>query len=403
MGRKGKPKRFIKPYIKYHDQPDVCQSVKNEYFKLKKDKWFNPRKIVSHLMNKYTVKEGALRKWTKKWEKSIDWDPFDTKNRGKCHRIFTDDQEKSMVNYIEDNYINPGNYFSDGHFQSLAFEAYDNIYRNTDDPPPFQCSESFIYKFKQKYGISSRLAHFKEREPNFNSIENSEDINIFKATIQSVIEKARQNNEPVLNADETGFQIFPNYIKTWAFKGSKNVAINVVESTKERLSVMATISSTYCKLPLFFISSANSEEESEEKIGELIPPNVSSYSAKSYMTTNCMLDYLQFIREQFKSNVLIHLIIDSYSSHTSQKVKNKAAELNIQLYFIPSGLTDILQPLDLSIFAPLKSITNKKIKALLFGNQNRIIGMKNVVRFIQEAYESLSIDNLINAWEQYQI
>lgn len=166
---------------------------------------------------------------------------------------------------------------------------------------------------------------------------------------------------------------------------------------------MATISSTYCKLPLFFISSANSEEESEEKIGELIPPNVSSYSAKSYMTTNCMLDYLQFIREQFKSNVLIHLIIDSYSSHTSQKVKNKAAELNIQLYFIPSGLTDILQPLDLSIFAPLKSITNKKIKALLFGNQNRIIGMKNVVRFIQEAYESLSIDNLINAWEQYQI
>ena len=112
---------------------------------------------------------------------------------------------------------------------------------------------------------------------------------------------------------------------------------------------------------------------------------------------------LQFIREQFKSNVLIHLIIDSYSSHTSQKVKNKAAELNIQLYFIPSGLTDILQPLDLSIFAPLKSITNKKIKALLFGNQIRIIGMKNVVRFIQEAYESLSIDNLINAWEQYQI
>ena len=61
-------------------------------------------------------------------------------------------------------------------------------------------------------------------------------------------------------------------------------------------------------MPLLFISSANSEEESEEKIGELIPPNVSSYSAKSYMTTNCMLDYLQFIREQFKSNVLIMVV-----------------------------------------------------------------------------------------------
>lgn len=403
MGRRKGLKRFVQPYIKYHKQPDLCQSVKNEYFKLKKDEWFNNRKIVSHLVTKYDVKEGALRKWIKNWDKSITWDPYDTKNKGQCHRIFTDEQEMNLVNYIEDNYISQGNYFSDGHFQSLAFEAYDNIYRNIKDPPPFQCSESFIYKFKEKYHISSRLAHFKEREPNFNSIDNSEEINTFKATIESVIENARINNEPVLNADETGFQIFPNYIKTWAYKGSKNIAINVVDSTKERISVMATISSTYCKLPLFFISAANSPEENEEKIGELIPPNSSSFSARSYMTSNCMLEYLQFIRDQFSTDTVIHLIIDSYSSHTSQKVRNKAEELNIRLYFIPSGMTDILQPLDLSIFAPLKSITNKKIKNLLFGNQNRIIGMKNVVRFIQEAYESLSIDNLISAWEQYQI
>ena len=128
---------------------------------------------------------------------------------------------------------------------------------------------------------------------------------------------------------------------------------------KKRISVMTTISSTYCKLPLFFISSANSPEENEEKIDELIPPNASSFSARSYMTSNCMLEYLQFIGDQFYPDTVIHLIIDSYSSHASQKVINKAEELNIILYFIPSGMTDILQPLDLSIFAPLKSITNK--------------------------------------------
>ena len=100
-------------------QTDVCQSVKNEYFRLKKDPWFNDQKIVSHLITKYDIKEKALRNWIKNWEKNITWDPYDTKNKGLYHRIFTDEQEMNMANYIEDNYINQGNY-RDGHFQSLT-------------------------------------------------------------------------------------------------------------------------------------------------------------------------------------------------------------------------------------------------------------------------------------------
>ena len=48
----------------------------------------------------------------------------------------------------------------------------------------FNAAKALFIKFK----ISSRLAHCKEREPNFDS----EKINTFKATIQSVIENARK-------------------------------------------------------------------------------------------------------------------------------------------------------------------------------------------------------------------
>lgn len=64
-------------------------------------------------------------------------------------------------------------------------------------------------------------------------------------------------------------------------------------------------------------------------------------------------------------------------------------------------MTDILQPLDVAVFAPLKEITNSKIRQLLFGNPNSKIGMQNTIRLIQEAYDNLSIDALVNAWEQY--
>lgn len=78
----------------------------------------------------------------------------------------------------------------------------------------------------------------------------------------------------------------------------------------------------------------------------------------------------------------------------------KAKQLNINLIFIPSGLTDKLQPLDIAVFAPLKKIVNSKIARFLFGNKCEV-QMKRTVQFIQEAYDELSIDNLVNAWDQY--
>lgn len=47
----------------------------------------------------------------------------------------------------------------------------------------------------------------------------------------------------------------------------------------------------------------------------------------------------------------------------------------------------------------MRIIFQKEIFFLI--NQNREIGMKQIVQFIQEAYQELSIDNLVNAWEQY--
>ena len=120
-------------------------------------------------------------------------------------------------------------------------------------------------------------------------------------------------------------------------------------------------------MPLFIIGKGNSIEQAEYQCGELMGENKLTYSSSSYITYNCFIEYLNFWRGQFTSNVKIHLLIDSYSTHTSQMCKGKAAELNIEMYYIPNGMTDQLQPQDVAVFAPLKSITNGKIKQKLFG------------------------------------
>lgn len=50
------------------------------------------------------------------------------------------------------------------------------------------------------------------------------------------------------------------------------------------------------------------------------------------------------------------LILDQYTSHVADIVKNKAEELRIRLVFIPKSATDLFQPLDLRVFGTVKSI-----------------------------------------------
>ena len=49
-----------------------------------------------------------------------------------------------------------------------------------------------------------------------------------------------------------------------------------------------------------------------------------------------------------------------------------------------------------------KPITNAKIMQNLFENESQQFDMRQTVQFIQEAYENLSIDTLVRAWEQYK-
>ena len=48
------------------------------------------------------------------------------------------------------------------------------------------------------------------------------------------------------------------------------------------------------------------------------------------------------------------LIWDIYPSHRSEAVVLRAAEFNIELLFIPAGMTATYQPFDIRIFGELK-------------------------------------------------
>jgi hypothetical protein len=55
----------------------------------------------------------------------------------------------------------------------------------------------------------------------------------------------------------------------------------------------------------------------------------------------------------------IYFLLDSYSGHRTNAVRETAASLGIRLYFIDPGLTDEFQPLDRIVFGALKSLAKR--------------------------------------------
>ena len=74
------------------------------------------------------------------------------------------------------------------------------------------------------------------------------------------------------------------------------------------------------------------------------------------MTEELFLEWISKIwalhAKKFKRSLLI---LDLFSAHKCDKVKDLLQSLNTNILFIPSGLTSILQPLDLYINKPLKT------------------------------------------------
>jgi hypothetical protein len=57
----------------------------------------------------------------------------------------------------------------------------------------------------------------------------------------------------------------------------------------------------------------------------------------------------------FASTYPIWLMLDLYAAHSTPRVRNLVTRLNIHLRFIPAGLADELQLLDMAVFGAMKA------------------------------------------------
>ena len=120
-----------------------------------------------------------------------------------------------------------------------------------------------------------------------------------------------------------------------------------------------------------------------------------------------MVRYLDILREQFPADEgqesrRLHLLLDLYAAHKMDEVKAYAESKNIELHFIPPGLTDEFQPLDGRVFGCLKASGKTAFKKLYRQNPGQKFNTKSAVECLMKAWHHLSDDVIEEAWGIYK-
>ena len=342
---------FGKPHIDFSRKPELCDEIIR---KLKENFENRGCHFIKILSNQTNIPGRTLYNWEKQIKANPDWKPYENHYLN-CNRLFTDDEENGMADYIRTNYTHVGHLFQDHNLVNVANQAFAFKYMDLECPTKTNFSGHFIYNFKCRNGFRSRKMNLKSKR-----MSTKEQIRSFKTHMKATITHSHGSDEIVANADETYFQIFPNNITSWADKGSDEINIQTNGNVRAHATIMATICEDGTYIPLFCIAKGTTELCERNQFDNLTHPHRSTHSETGWMRTEIFIEYLNFLREHIP-NKRIHLLVDRHSTHTCEESRNAARDLNIILHFVPSGATDITQPLDVGVFGQLQISVLKKV------------------------------------------
>jgi len=164
--------------------------------------------------------------------------------------------------------------------------------------------------------------------------------------------------------------------------------------------VIASITAGRTKLSLHLIASGKTERCEGSQFGD-VGPHWTDHSQSGWTTEETFIRYLQRLRQYFDDGEPIWLLLDCYSAHRTDNAKAYAADIGVNLLFIPPGLTDELQPLDMAVFGMMKGVCRRLLREQLAAHPELRLTRAHGAAFLVRAWEQVSPAVLGMAWALY--
>lgn len=156
----------------------------------------------------------------------------------------------------------------------------------------------------------------------------------------------------VFNSDETPVYLGVSQAHTTQRIGLPTPAVNCFSNDKVNYTALATIDASGNHYPLTFIARGKTRRaELNLKIGRTC---FLEHSPSGKTNVEIIGRHIEMINRFVFGNPCA-LLLDAYRAHTCQAINDAAHQLNVEIIPIPENSTAKRQPLDHSIFGPLKA------------------------------------------------
>lgn len=214
-------------------------------------------------------------------------------------------------------------------------------------------------------------------------------VDLFFSNLDRVTDEDRDGHiygaHQIWNMDETGFSTVPTKIgRVVLRKGSKHVGAAAAQERGTLVTMAACINAAGTVLPPFWVFP-------RQKMRSIFLEHATEGSAGAANGSGWMKqpEFLLFMRHFIRytgASVLRPqlLIVDNHESHLSVDAIDLARESGITMLSFPPHCSHKMQPLDVSVFGPLKACYKKQCAAWTKNNVGRVLEIHHIPEIVAQ-------------------
>lgn len=219
---------------------------------------------------------------------------------------------------------------------------------------------------------------------------NQDSVALFYKNLGGTLEKLQIGPHRIFNMDETGITTVQVPTKVIAPKGTKQLGKAVSYERGRNITVCGCISASGSFIPPMFIYPRARMSDQLKRNG----PVGAKYtcSLKGWITEELFVEWLHHFKLHTACSIdnPVLLIVDNHTSHCSLPAYNFCRANGITVVSFPPHTSHKLQPLDLTVFGPLKKAYSNECSTFMRQNPHQKITPYDVAEIFNKAFVKIA-------------
>jgi hypothetical protein len=312
-------------------------------------------------------------------------------------------EEKTLVRWLS-NLTRAGFPASPALLVEMAEEVRRSRFKLGDGPSPQlrPLGKHWSLKFRARHPDIKGVWTRQIERARYDGV-NSDALSKWFDAVRAIMDEHQYGPSQIYNMDESGFAVGTSQTSRALVNVRDKTSWKKIQGRQEWITAIEVVDAAGVVGPPLLIF--KSKHLSTGWVPDHAPPDWSFTTSKSGWTSDSHgYQWLTEVFEPWSRQRLPDpaarrmLIMDGHSSHVTTRVISFCMQNAIDLLIMPPHCSHVLQPLDVSVFAPLKRALGKETDKVARLDSSRIARVQWTEMYIRAHKTAFSMSNICSGW-----